>query len=88
MGLRNTPPVSAAELEPINGISLERYARLAKTVGERRLDQPGIDALVTAHGHSPADWHAAYDGWNTRMKANLGLATHFGTMYERAELLV
>jgi hypothetical protein len=83
-GAFGAPPVTPAELEPINGISLERYAQLAKTVGEQRLDQAGTDAMVTANGHTPADWQAAYDGWNARMKANIGLATQFGTIYQSA----
>ena len=82
-GAFGAPPVTPGELEPINGISLERYAQLAKTVGEQRLDQAGTEAMVIANGHTAADWQAAYDGWNARMKANLALSTRFGALYQQ-----
>lgn len=73
--------VAPAELEPIAGISLERYAQLSKTIGERRLDAAGLESFVAAQGHSAADWQAAYDGWNARMKANMALSVQFSQLY-------
>jgi hypothetical protein len=86
MASLGTPP-TAAELEPIAGISLERYAQLAKAVGTRQLQGDGLDAFLGAHGHSGADWQAAYDGWNARMKANMALSTRFGSLYQTAAAL-
>jgi len=74
-----------AVLEPINGISLEQYARIAKTIGEQRLDQAGTEALVQRLGLSVADWQAAYDGWNARFKGNTQLSVQFGTIYQSAQ---
>lgn len=73
--------VAPAELEPIAGISLERYAQLSKTIGERRLDAAGLESFVATQGHSAADWQAAYDGWNARMKANMALSVQFSQLY-------
>lgn len=77
--------VDAATLEPIHGISLEEYARIAKTIGEQRLDQAGTEALVQRIGHSVADWQAAYDGWNDRFKGNTALSVQFGLVYQSAQ---
>jgi hypothetical protein len=76
--------VTPAELEPIAGISLERYAQLAKTVGTRKLQGADLDAFLAGEGHSTADWQAAYDGWNARMKANMGVSTQYGSLYQSA----
>ncbi len=76
--------VNPALLEPIAGISLERYAQLAKSIGERKLDQAGVESFVRAHGHSPEDWQAAYDGWNARFKGDMALSVQFGNLYQQA----
>ena len=78
--------VTAAELEPIAGVSLERYAQLAKAIGERHLDQAGIEDLARSQGLTPEAWQQAYDGWNARMKVNLALSTQFGQLYQQAGL--
>jgi cytosine/adenosine deaminase-related metal-dependent hydrolase len=74
-------------LEPIAGVTLEKYAELAKAVGERKLDQAGIESFVQLHGLTPETWQAAYDGWNERFKGNMGLSVHFGTLYQQARSL-
>lgn len=79
--------VEPALLEPIAGISLERYAQLAKSVGERKLDQAGVESFVKLQGHSPEDWQKAYDGWNARFKGNMALSVHFGNLYQQARSL-
>lgn len=83
------PPgsVDPALLEPIAGISLERYAQLARSIGERKLDQAGVESFVKLQGHSPEDWQAAYDGWNARFKNNMALSVQFGTLYQQARAL-
>jgi hypothetical protein len=79
--------VDPAMLEPIGGISMERYAQIAKTVGEKKLDQAGTEALVRKHGHTPEDWQAAYDGWNARFKGNMPLAVQFGNLFQQTQAL-
>lgn len=79
--------VDPALLEPIAGISLERYAQLARSIGERKLDQAGVESFVKLQGHSPEDWQQAYDGWNARFKGNMALSVHFGNLYQQARSL-
>lgn len=79
--------VSAALLEPIAGVSLERYAQIAKAIGERKLDQAGVESFVKLHGHSAEDWQAAYDGWNARFKGNMALSVQFGNLYQQVRSL-
>lgn len=86
-GIGTPGVVTPAELEPIAGMSLQQYAQFAKTVGEKRLDQAGTEALVSQHGFAPEDWQAAYDGWNARMKVNMALSTQFGQLYQSAASL-
>jgi hypothetical protein len=74
-------------LEPIAGVSLEKYAEVSKAIGERKLDQAGIDSFVQLHGMTPESWQAAYDGWNERFKGNMDLSVHFGTLYQQARTL-
>jgi hypothetical protein len=76
--------VTAAELEPIAGVSLELYAQLAKTVGERKLDQAGTEQLVQAQGLPATAWQEAYDGWNARMKNNMALSVQYGNLYQQS----
>jgi hypothetical protein len=79
--------VDPALLEPIAGISLERYAQLAKSIGERKLDQAGVESFVKLQGHDPEDWQKAYDGWNARFKNNMALSVQFGGLYQQARSL-
>jgi len=87
MGATPGGSVDPALLAPIAGISLERYAQLAKSIGERKLDQAGVESFVKLQGHSPEDWQAAYDGWNARFKGNMPLSVHFGNLYQQARSL-
>jgi hypothetical protein len=74
-------------LEPIAGVTIEKYAEVSKAIGERKLDQAGIDRLVLSQGLTPEAWQAAYDGWNERFKGNMALSVHFGTLYQQARSL-
>ena len=79
--------VDDSALAPIEGIDLERYARIAKAIGEKGLDEAGTRTLVEANGHTHDQWRAAYDGWNARFKADLNLSTRFGQLYQQVEAL-
>jgi hypothetical protein len=75
---------SPEELAPIAGITLERYAALAKTIGAQQLSGATLESFLASNGHTVADWDAAYQGWNARMKANMSISTQFGVMFQRA----
>jgi hypothetical protein len=66
--------------DPINGVSLEQYAQICKTITARGLDSVGVDAFVQTQGITPGDWKAATDGWNARFTGNLALGMRFGNL--------
>lgn len=71
-------------LEPIAGITIERYAELSKAIGERNLDLDRIENFVRSHGVGYDDWQAAFEGWNERLKHNTALSVHYADLYRQA----
>ena len=70
--------------DAISGVTLEQYARIAKTAASRGADEEGLVAIAAEHGVAREDWLAAYAGWNERFKGNMPLAAKFGLLYQRA----
>ena len=63
---------------PIEGISLQEYARLAKIAqGQGVTDEAGMAAIATAEGHDAAAWSAAAKGWIDRMGQNMAVGQKF-----------
>src|SRR4051812_39067803 len=62
-------PVSSATgaLEPIAGISLERYAELAAKMADCNGDLEVCAQIAAQNGVDRPTWQAAMDGWNARM---------------------
>jgi hypothetical protein len=58
----------ALHLQPIQGISLERYAELGAAVSDVLNDPARQAEIIQAEGVSPADWEAARTGWTARMQ--------------------
>lgn len=55
-------------LQPINGISLERYADLGAAISDC-MDDPGkVAQIVQQEGVALPDWEAAKTGWTARMQ--------------------
>src|SRR4051812_14277089 len=50
---------SPEELSPIAGITLERYAALAKTIGAQQMSGETLESFLASNGHTVADWNAA-----------------------------
>jgi hypothetical protein len=64
--------------QPINGISLQDYADLARDAQARRVvDEAGMIALATERGWNPADTKAALDGWVQRMGQSMAVGQQF-----------
>lgn len=64
--------------EPINGISLQDYADLARTAQSRGVtDEAGMIALGQERGWDPADIKAALDGWVQRMGQSMAVGQQF-----------
>ncbi len=66
---------------PINGISLQDYADLARDARGRGItDESGMIALARERGWDPADTKAAMDGWVQRMSRSMAVGQQFRTL--------
>jgi hypothetical protein len=64
--------------EPINGISLENYAELARDAQARGVtDEAGMIALAQERGWNAADTKSALDGWVKRMGQSMAVGQQF-----------
>jgi hypothetical protein len=76
MGGPSTRSVAADDpvLAPINGISLQDYADLARDAQARGVtDEAGMITLAKERGWDPADTKAALDGWVQRMGQSMAV---------------
>lgn len=55
-------------LQPINGITLERYAELGAAIADFMDDPKRVAETIAAEGVAQADWEAAKTGWTARMQ--------------------
>lgn len=55
-------------MQPINGISLERYADLGAALDGTQNDPEAVRRVLAAEGVAEADWEAAKAGWTARMQ--------------------
>ncbi len=63
---------------PINGISLEDYAALARDARARGInDEAGLITLARERGWDAADTKAALDGWVQRMGQSMAVGQQF-----------
>lgn len=74
-------PAGGADLEPINGVSLELYAEISKSLATVGYDQTKLPELAAARGVAAADWDAAMNAWNARMQAFPAVASRFNALY-------
>lgn len=64
--------------EPINGISLQDYAELAKECQARGVnDEAGMIAVAQERGWSAEDTKAALDSWVARMGQSMAVGQQF-----------
>jgi len=64
--------------QPINGISLQDYAELARDAQARGVtDEAGMIAIAQERGWNPADTKAALDGWVQRMGQSMAVGQQF-----------
>lgn len=64
--------------QPINGVSLQDYADLAREAGARGVtDEAGMIAIASERGWNPADTKAALDGWVQRMGQSMAVGQQF-----------
>ncbi|WP_123027847.1 hypothetical protein [Mycolicibacterium stellerae] len=80
MGGPSTRSVAADDpiWQPINGISLQDYAALARDAQARGInDEAGMITLAKERGWNPADTKAALDGWVQRMGQSMAVGQQF-----------
>ena len=80
MGGPSTRSVAADDpiWAPINGISLQDYADLARDAQARGInDEAGMITLAQERGWNPADTKAALDGWVQRMGQSMAVGQQF-----------
>jgi hypothetical protein len=74
-------------MDPINGISLERYAEIGAAITDYVSDRPRVLAYVESQGIRREDWEGAMAGWTARMQ-DLSLmgavATAYMPLYHKA----
>jgi hypothetical protein len=64
--------------QPINGISLQDYAELARDAQARGVtDEAGVIAIASERGFNRADTKAALDGWVQRMGQSMAVGQQF-----------
>jgi hypothetical protein len=80
MGGPSTRSVAADDpiWAPINGISLQDYAELAREAQARGVtDEAGMITIAQERGWDPADTKAALDGWVQRMGQSMAVGQQF-----------
>lgn len=55
-------------MQPINGITLERYAELGAVIADFVNDQARVAQAIQGEGVNLGDWEAAKNGWTARMQ--------------------
>lgn len=64
--------------QPINGISLQDYADLAREAQGRSVnDEAGLITLAQERGWNPSDTKAALEGWVQRMGQSMAVGQQF-----------
>lgn len=69
------PGAAPGALEPIDGITLERYAELAAKMAHCDGDLEVCAQIAEAEGVDRATWESAMNGWNARMNEPATAAT-------------
>jgi hypothetical protein len=75
------PIVAHMELEPIDGVSLELYVEISKSLARVGYDQAKGPAIAASMGITAAAWATAASGWNDRIRADPAIARRFNDLY-------
>lgn len=87
MGMPTATAIDAADprLAPIEGMSIETYARISKAAAAG-LERPSLLAYAAGLGVSEQTWDVASHAWTERMRGDMPLAVHFGNLYTAASV--
>ena len=73
-----------ADFEPIAGVSLEAYVAVSKGLAAYGYDPTKAPEVAASMGINSDSWQQASEGWNSRMRANPGVAQRFNAVYRGA----
>jgi hypothetical protein len=76
--------VEGADFDPIAGVSIDQFAAVSKGVAAFGYDPAKLPEIAASRGIAPADWQAAHQGWNERIKRNRAVAQRFNQLYRAA----
>ncbi|MGQ0805417.1 MAG: hypothetical protein ACT4PI_16335 [Actinomycetota bacterium] len=72
-------------LEPIEGVTIERYAELCAAISSAGLKtEDEVDAWAVKQGLQAGGYKRVADGWNARMGTHRALTNRFGGLYTAA----
>ena len=78
------PAEGTASTEPIEGVSLEVYAQIAKQLGADATNDAKVALALSPRGITTDQWKKAAEGWNERMQQDRAVAKQFNTFYRGA----
>ncbi len=78
------PAAGGTDFEPIAGVSIEQFAAVSKGVAAFGYDPAKLPEIAASRGIAAADWQAAHQGWNERIKRNRAVAQRFNQLYRAA----
>gem|GEM_PF-6312537 len=70
------------DLVPVDGVSLELFARISRELAAFRYDVGEASRIAERHGVAPATWQLAATTWAQRLRANSVVAEAFRTTFE------
>jgi len=59
-----------ADFDPIAGVSIEQFVAVSKGVAAFGYDPAKLPDIAASRGIAAAEWQAAHQGWNDRIKRN------------------
>jgi hypothetical protein len=68
-------------LDPIEGVTLDRYATIVRGVAAYNHDASMFPRIATRNGVSADRWPLVRQGWNARISANPAVARRFSDLY-------
>ena len=74
-------------MEPINGITIEKYAELCAKMDDVFKNNAACIRIAEKEGISRANWEAAHEGWQSRITdpADMGkTASRFNSLWQLA----
>ena len=74
-------PAVGPDFEPVEGVTLEQFAEVAKGLAEYNHDQSMAVQVAGMKGIAADVWQTASETWNERIKSNPAVAQRFNALY-------